>query len=283
MDDESAPPPAPGPETILGGGTPPPEAFTPSFDGALQADGTFAEGWHTKALGAEYNGPLAGVKSVADVDKMLRDNIAAARAKTDGMVRVPGEGAKPEEIAAFRKALGVPDTAEGYGALRPETIPEGVWDADAEKALQSVAHKHNLTPAALKDIVGLYAGQIDGQMKMGEAQAKEFVAGETSKLRGEWGDSFEPNVRNVVRLAATVGLDPTNPIFQSADVVRAFHRITSMMSEDKLINGATVNLAVSPQEQAKDVMTNPKNPHYEAYQRGDANAVALVNNLLAQP
>ena len=49
--------------------------------------------------------------------------MAAARAKTEGMIRVPGDDAKPEDVAAFRKALGVPDDPTGYGLVKPETLP----------------------------------------------------------------------------------------------------------------------------------------------------------------
>lgn len=269
--------------TILGGaGEGQQQQFTPSFDGALKPDGSFVEGWHTKAFGAEYSGPLAQAKTVADVDKMLRDNIAAARAKTDGMVRLPGAEAKPEEWAAYRKAIGAPDTPDAYGDLRPETIPAEMWDAEGAKALQAVAHKHALPPAAIKDILGLYAGQIDLQMQKGQADMTAHVAGQTAILKQEWGAEFDANARQATRFALTLGLKPDNPIFQNAEVVRAMAQGAKLLSEDKLINGATMGLSASPQEQAKAIMTDPTNPHYKAYQAGDTNAVALVDNLLRQ-
>lgn len=268
--------------TILGDGQQLATQFTPSYDGALNPDGSFAEGWHTKAFGAEYSGPLAQAKTVADVDKMLRDSMARARQKTDGMVRVPGEGASPEDLAEFRKAIGGPEKPEDYGELRPQNIPPEAWDAEADKALKTVAHKHGVTPAALKDIMGLYAGQMDTQMAKGMADMTAHVAGQKAILQQEWGEKFESNVRQTIRFAATLGLKPDHPVFQNADVVRALQRGASLVSEDKLINGSTIGLAASPGEQAKAIMTDPANPHYKAYQSGDPNAVALVNNLLQQ-
>lgn len=44
--------------------------------------------------------------------------------KTKGMIKMPGADAKPEEIAAYRKAIGVPDTAEGYQLPIPESAVE---------------------------------------------------------------------------------------------------------------------------------------------------------------
>jgi hypothetical protein len=273
-----------GSQTILGGSgeVSRQQQFTPTFEGALKPDGSFAEGWHAKAFGADYSGPLAQAKNFSDVEKMLRDNIAAARAKTEGMVRLPGANAKPEEWAAYRKAIGAPDTPDAYGDLRPETIPAEMWDAEGAKALQAVAHKHALPPAAIKDILGLYAGQIDVQMQKGQADMAEHVAGQTAILKQEWGADFDANARQATRFALTIGLKPDNPIFQNAEVVRAMAQGAKLLSEDKLINGATMGLTASPQEQAKAIMTDPSNPHYKAYQAGEASAVALVHNLLQQ-
>jgi hypothetical protein len=119
-------------------------------------------------------------------------------------------------------------------------------------------------------------------MAKGMADMTAHVAGQKAILQQEWGEKFESNVRQTIRFAATLGLKPDHPVFQNADVVRALQRGASLVSEDKLINGSTIGLAASPGEQAKAIMTDPANPHYKAYQSGDPNAVALVNNLLQQ-
>ena len=279
---DDATPPAAG-ATILEGSTPPPApTFTPSFEGVIGPDGSFTEGWHQKALGPDYNGPLAGARTLPDVDKMLRDSMAAARQKTAGMVRVPSENAKPEEVAEFRKALGVPEKPDDYGDLRPDTIPPEMWDPESSKALSQIAHKHNLPPAAIKEIVGLYAGQIDKQVKLGEAQQAQYMAGEVAILQKAWGNQFSENINIATRVAATIGLDPKDPALQNSTMVQALRRVGDLISGDKLVNGATIGLSGSPKDQAQAIMTDPSNPHYKAYQSGDPNAVALVENLLKQ-
>jgi hypothetical protein len=213
---------------------------------------------------------------------MLRDSMAAARQKTAGMVRVPSENAKPEEVAEFRKALGVPEKPDDYGDLRPDTIPPEMWDPESSKALSQIAHKHNLPPAAIKEIVGLYAGQIDKQVKLGEAQQAQYMAGEVAILQKAWGNQFSENINIATRVAATIGLDPKDPALQNSTMVQALRRVGDLISGDKLVNGATIGLSGSPKDQAQAIMTDPSNPHYKAYQSGDPNAVALVENLLKQ-
>src|SRR3954451_5626000 len=90
--------------------------FKPAFDGVLNGDGTFAEGWTAKAFGPDYNGPLSTTRSVSDVDKLLRDNMAAARGR---QIAWPDEKSTPEQVAAVRRVTGAPEKPEGYGALRP--------------------------------------------------------------------------------------------------------------------------------------------------------------------
>src|SRR5262245_23505960 len=86
--------------------------FVPTFEGVLNLDGTFAEGWTAKVFGPEYNGPLATTRTVSDVDKLLRDNMAAARGR---QITWPDERSTTEQVAAVRKLTGAPDKPEGYG------------------------------------------------------------------------------------------------------------------------------------------------------------------------
>lgn len=266
--------------TLLGGGDAQQQqsqTFTPSYDGIIDQSGTFADGWTAKAFGPDYTGPLANVKDVGSIDKMLRDTIAMARSRPS--IAPPKEGATPEQIAQWRQLTGAPENLEGYGDVRPETIPPELWDKDAEKALLETAHKHHLPPAAIKDIIGLYAGQIDKQMKETEAQFAESRAGEEAKLKQAWGEKFGENLRMAQRFALTLGFKPDNPIFNNAETVLAMARGAQLISEDKLVNGQTVGLQ-SGREQAQEIMTNPQHPLYQKYQTGDPNTVALVNNML---
>lgn len=255
-------------------------AFTPSYEGVFDSKtGSFAENWHTKAFGPEYNGPLAGVKDLTSVDKMLRDNIAAAR----GQLEWPGEKATPEQIARIRKLTGAPETPDKYGDLRPETIPAELWDKGSEAKLQAIAHKHHLPPSALKEVVGLYAESLGEAVKQNEAATQTNRAAEMTRLKTEFGKDFDASLFGAKRVALTLGMDvEKDPIFQNASAVIMLSKMAKLMGEDKLINGATQGLTGTPMMQANDIMTNTANPHYAKYQAGDKDTVNLVNNLLAQ-
>jgi hypothetical protein len=253
--------------------------FTPTYEGVLNRDGTFAEGWTTRAFGPEYNGPLSTTRSVADVDKLLRDNMAAARGR---QISWPDDKATPEQVAAVRKLTGAPEKPDGYGDLRPETIPAELWDKGGEAKLQGIAHKHHLPPSALKDIIGLYAQTLDEAVRANEVELQTQRAAGLQTLKQEFGRDFESKMHEAKRFAQTLGLREDNPIFMSAEAVMAMARGAALVSEDRLVSGATQGLTGSPRAQANAIMTDAANPLYAKYQAGDADTVSLVNSLLTQ-
>jgi hypothetical protein len=270
----------------LGGGTLLTEApesqdaeFTPTFEGALNGDGTFTEGWTAKAFGPEYHGPLTTTRTFADVDKLLRDNMAAARGR---QITWPDEAATPEHLAAIRKLTGAPEKPEGYGDLRPESIPAELWDKSGEARLQGLAHKHHLPPTALKDIMGLYAETLDSAIKANETDQLAQRAAGLQTLKQEFGKDFDAKMHAAKRFAQSLGLHEDNPIFNSAEAVIAMARGAALVSEDRLVSGATQGLKGSPKAQANGIMTDPANPLYAKYQSGDSDTVSLVNSLLIQ-
>ena len=56
--------------------------------------------------------------------------ISELTAAQKGMIKVPGKDAKPEEVAAYRKAMGVPEAPDKYAVYRPEGFEP--TDADTE-------------------------------------------------------------------------------------------------------------------------------------------------------
>jgi hypothetical protein len=241
-----------------GGGTPPPaggstllSSGAPGGDGAAPApapaptgwtkdeSGAFVEGWHDR-----FEGDLKGHPSLKVIGSV--SDLAKAYVETKKMVgsklEAPSEKSTPEQVAAFRKIVGAPDKPEGYlgdaKTLRPETVPDGMWDPKAEAAFLAIAHKHHLSPAAVRDIIA-HHGESVGQAFQQSAEAEQqHLAGQLSELKKSWGNDFDANLNLASRVAQTVGLDPkTNPIFADAGVVQAFAKLGKMFSETSLVKG----------------------------------------------
>lgn len=190
--------------------------FDPAADGGNPDAGAgggaaaAAPAWHETLVtkGAD------GVESLADFNtwkdkapaplvKMITDNMTAARAKTEGLLKVPGAEATPEEVAAYHKALGVPDTPDGYEIKPPEKMPDGVaFDEAQATAFKSVAKEIGLTPA---QVAKLSAWQIE-QVGAGAAKSREsiaaVIAAEKVELEQAFGDKLDVAVANASKLAA---------------------------------------------------------------------------------
>lgn len=209
---------------------------TPSF---IKDDGSFSPNWLEKLPeDIRASDSLKTVQSLGDLAK----NYIETKKLVGKKFEMPGEGATPEQIAAFRKVTGAPEKPEGYlgdaKTLRPDSIPESAWDAEGEKQFLAVAHKHHLSPAAVKDIIALHGTQISGAIKMSEEQQAAALQAEGNKLRTAWGRDYDANVVLAARVAQTVGLDPkTHEAFRSAEMVQTFAKIGKLLSEDKLVRG----------------------------------------------
>jgi len=256
----TAPPPA---STLMGGeggAAAAPAESTPAPWTWAKEDGSFSEGWLDK-----LPENLRGHSSLKVMPSLV--DLAKSYVETKSMVgkklEAPGEGATPEQLASWRKVLGTPETPEGYlgdaKTLRPDTIPETLWDAGAEKSFLAIAHKHNLNPAAVKEILGFHAESLGKGIQLNvEAQAAHLTA-ETGKLREAWGTEFDSQLGLASRVARTAGLDPaTNPIFADAEVVKAFAKMGKMFSETSLVTGDVTSSASGGVTQRITEIQDPK-------------------------
>lgn len=84
-------------------------------------------------------------------------------AQTPKGVVIPGPNASPEEIAAYHKAVGVPDSPENYTLEKPK-LPEGLpYDEGLEKAFRAKAHELKLPAKAAADLFGWWnKAVVDG-------------------------------------------------------------------------------------------------------------------------
>lgn len=254
------------------------ETNTQPSAGWVNPDGTFGDKW-LDALpedAKDYKDTLAKYKSVPDMAKAL----ANANALIGKKLGVPNEKSSPEEVAAFRKALGVPDTLDDY-KFAPDALPEGMtWNDDFAKPFAEIAHKHNVPPGAMKALANQFAHyekvKLEALQSTFEKQRSEAVG----TLQKEWGNEFDKNIGLAKQAAKMAGVNANSHGFSDPEVVRGFVRMAQMMSEDKMGRGMQSAEMMTGQARAMDIMRNADNPWHKRYQDGDREAVALVNSLL---
>lgn len=259
------------------------------YSALINSDGSFVDGWPNLLNGDEYadvRATAANYKSLPALLKGLKDSKAAAMAKTEGMIKLPGAEATPEEISAYRQALGIPDNADAY-QFENLQLPDGIeLDGEALSTFKGVAHELNLTPAQAAKLVEFQAGLESQVAAKYAAEEKAFLEAESKKLQDAWGNNFQANFAMAQRAAATFGLDQNNPIFKDAAVVQAFEKIARTISEDKLVKGEAITNRLGPEQQVDDIISNRENPLNKAYHdpshERHKEAVAEVDRLMKQ-
>lgn len=195
-----------------------------------------------RKLADRFAAPVDAIRAVADLRK-----------RESNSIRLPSENASDEELATYRKSIGVPDDPSGYAFV----MPEGQELTDVDKAFHQEAsevfHGMNLTAhqaaelnkwwnergarvaQAMKDEDKDFADRTDAQLKK-EWPGDEYAANREFANRAAprlFGDNFE-DVRNMRTESGHVVLD--HPAF-----VQVFARLGREMHEGNL--GAAVGEA----------------------------------------
>lgn len=272
----AAPPASPEPKPadigIQPGGSP--------YDGILGSDGKFADGWLDK-LGPEfdeYKATLSKYPTMPLLAKGLKDSVAAALAKQKG-VEIPGKDATPEQVAAWRQARGIPDSADAYQFKEPEGVS---LDGDIVKGFAAKAHEVGINPDEAQAILDWYVETEHGALTKAQESAQQAKEAEAAELRKLWGDEFDSRLQRVAEFVRANGGDIEDPFFGSAKNIRL---VSALMrhypaGEDISIQpDAAGRMTVNPGARATDIMTNPQNPLYQRYHANDREIVQMVLEL----
>lgn len=175
-----------------GGGAP---SWIESFSGeAVDADTPSHRDWLTSK----------GFKSLDDVAKSYRETERALR--SGNKIEVPKEGATPEQIASFHRAIGVPEKADGYEFKLPDGV-EGELNTSLLSGFGEAAVKYGIPRSAAEALVRdwFIPLQLDSEAGLvAERQA------DTEAKFTEWGPAKDQNLALANRAAQVLGLDKSS-------------------------------------------------------------------------
>ena len=158
-----------------------------------------------KADPADWRVAMAG-----DDEKLLKflgkypdqkSALADAKKKNDALLQRAGmklpENPTDEELAAFRKEQGIPETAEGYLEALPDGLVLGDDDKPVVTEIVAALHGANAPKALVDTMLSTYFDIVERQAA--EAERVDADAKNTSDvaLRDEWGGDYKRNM-NVV-------------------------------------------------------------------------------------
>ena len=130
----------------------------------------------------------------AALDAMFnaQDKISAG-----GMIKIPGKDATKEEIAQYRKEIGVPDDPKGYDLNIGDGLVVGEEDKDLVNSFLEAAHAGNYSQQQVTEGLKWYYKNQEAILEARyEADSKYKMEAE-EVLRSEWGPEYQAN-RNLI-------------------------------------------------------------------------------------
>jgi hypothetical protein len=196
---DPAPAPAPSPvaiPTALSGepsATPPVTTWPDDWREKLALD--FPEGDErnkTLTMLQRLNDPTALAKKIREQDKLISSG--AHR-------KAPGADATPEQLAAYRAEIGVPNEPKGYLDKLPEGLVIGDDDAPLVDLFLNKMHAENAPPAHVNAALAAY-------YELQEVAQENFITEQTANkervvdsLRGKWGSDYRANMNGIKNIS----------------------------------------------------------------------------------
>jgi hypothetical protein len=195
-----------------------------------------------RRVAEKFASPGEVVKSYAALERRLGRSVVK-----------PGPEAGPEEIARYRRQLGVPESAEDYDLRLPDDLPEALREDPAGEALRrdflQAMHAAGASGEVVQSALDWYYASAAESLAAQERAAAERGAEAEAELRREWGGDHERNVALARRAAQSFG-DEAFAEFLEAETaagvrlgdhpafLRAFAAVGRAMDEDQPLSGA---------------------------------------------
>lgn len=185
------------------------------------------------------------------VDALLRAYRDLER-RASSMVRVPGPQSGPDEIAAFRRSLGVPEAPDQYriAASHPDLGSSDVVNQRLHQAGFSQDQAQMVYDLAHEILLPLIA-------QVSEQQAQ---AGQTEALRNHFGGDaqWQENARQIKAWGkANLPKAAFDALAATADGVKTMHRL--MLSEEPALGGApAAGDSGGGEDQLKKMINDPR-------------------------
>jgi len=174
----------------------------------------------------------------------------------------PAEGASDEEMAAYRKVMGIPESADKYNLTKPD-FPEEMTEevADTEKWFRETAFALDIPGEAAKALYDSYNKQLSERLKAyaDKREAERIKTIETATE--EFGESYEALSKKAQGLAVQIGGEEFKEFLNSTGagdqpgLVLGMLRLAKRVGEDNFHPGDTTTTSTT---RRKGVLRFPK-------------------------
>ena len=161
----------------------------------------------------------------------LAKSYSALEKKMGSSINIPSDEASAEEVDAFYRKLGKPESVEGYSITDPKAQP-----------FKDIAFMNNLTD---KQATGLFEGlaKIGAAAEKASAENLAKIAQESDRLlKTEWGSDYSKNLEYLKRGIAAYGGNAlgaklkASGLIYDADIVKMFANLGKQAAESTSTN-----------------------------------------------
>jgi hypothetical protein len=186
------------------------------------------------------------------------------------------ENPTPEQVAEYRKQVGVPEKPEGYLEKLPEGLVIGEEDKPAMTMLAEALHAKNVSPDVLATVVDTYYKIIEHNQEEMVAAQQQLKQQASDALRAEWGADYRPTINSIKAMLDGVDEDTRELIegMQLADGSLAFNHPGFMRWMGGLATQINPAALVMPGQSGGDKMATIK-------QQIEANMAEMSKNINA--
>lgn len=250
--------------------------------------------WKSKLLPDYANSPTIQLfpDTVEGFNDAVKSHLGLVRLV--GNEKVPIPKGKDDVLARdiFNKALGVPDSPEGY-TLKDVSIPEGMKGLTFDKAtFAKTIHAQHLTPEQAGGLWEAYTAMSQQAYDKALKERQESLTQVVNQLRQEWGDAYQTKVelgQMVINkfsdskemndfITAVLVSDPRGSKFLA--------KIGDQFTENKIGDFKYQRHSLTPEEAQREVdaiKSDPNHPYSnpKAPQADHDRAVDFVNSLIS--
>ncbi|MCK5609073.1 hypothetical protein KAR91_44775 [Candidatus Pacearchaeota archaeon] len=131
----------------------------------------------------------------ADPEALTQANMDL-RKKVSNAIHKPGKEAKDEEVAAYRKAIGVPEKPEDYNIIKApdgKELPPELQETVAD--WQKVFHENNVPAETAQNLLKNMVKEVQQGIADKEAADAKFKEDSETSLKEEWTDDYDVNLK----------------------------------------------------------------------------------------
>ena len=183
---------------------------------------------------------LTPIKEVKDLGKAYVD----LHGRLANAVFVPGDNATPEERKAYAEKMGIPADPAQYD-LDKTSVPAELYSEDTEKWFRGTALRLGLSKSQASGLYNEYNTLFVNAYKEQQTASARFQDESITKLKGEWGTSYDANLQLARRVVGKFGGEDFIKYLNESGfgdhplLIKTLHAVGKALSEDVFREGAS--------------------------------------------